>query len=450
MDKILIIDDDQSIRETLFNYLSRKDYAVSSAEDGEEGFEKIKKEHPDLVISDIRMPKLDGLTLLGKIKDYDSQINVIIITAHDDMHSTVKAMQLGAYDYIEKPLELERLKLTITRALENKHLSDKLASFTEEKAGEYTVENLLIGKSHKMKEVYKKIGQVSSGNVTVLVSGESGTGKELVAKAIHYNGYNKQHPFVAVNCTALAESLLESELFGHVKGAFTGSIKDKKGKFELAGEGTIFLDEISEISSKLQVKLLRVLQEKEFERVGGETLIPMKARIIAATNKNLTELVKQGKFRDDLFYRLNVVNIELPPLRERTEDIPILVKHFLSIINHKLHKEVYKVPDDVLELLKNHYWVGNVRELENTLMQAAVLASGDVLLKENILLHQPKKMECSENNLASLSLADIEKIHIERVLNANKWDKQKASEVLGISLPTLYSKINAFKIVKSS
>ena len=448
MDKILIIDDDQSIRETLSNYLSRKNYEVSSAEDGEYGLEKIKDGRPDLVISDIRMPKMDGLSLLAKIKEFDPRINVIIITAHDDMQSTVKAMQLGAYDYIEKPLELERLKVTINRALENKRLSEKLASFTADNEDEFAVENILIGKTHKMKEVYKKIGQVSSGNVTVMVHGESGTGKELVAKAIHYNGYNKNHPFVAVNCTALAESLLESELFGYVKGAFTGSLRDKKGKFELAGEGTIFLDEISEISPNLQVKLLRVLQEKEFERVGGETLVPMQARIIAATNRDLNELVKLGKFREDLFYRLNVVNIELPPLRDRTEDIPLLVKHFLALINQKLHKEVYKVPSRVLEMLKNHYWVGNVRELENTLMQAVVLSSGDVLLEENILLRKPDSPETDKKSLAALSLAEIEKIHIQRVLDANGWDKQKASEILGISLPTLYSKINTYLIKK--
>ena len=449
MDKILIIDDDQSIRETLVNYFSKKNYTMSSAEDGEQGLQKIKEDHPDLVISDIRMPKLNGLSLLEKIKEYDPQINVIIITAHDDMQSTVKAMQLGAYDYIEKPLELERLKVTINRALENKHLSEKLASFTEGNEDEYAVENILIGKTHGMKDVYKKIGQVSSSNVTVLVQGESGTGKELVAKAIHYNGYNKNLPFVAVNCTALAESLLESELFGHVKGAFTGSLRDKKGKFEMAGEGTIFLDEISEISPNLQVKLLRVLQEKEFERVGGEALIPMHARIIAATNRNLGEMVRQGNFREDLFYRLNVVNIELPPLRERVDDIPLLVKHFLTTINQKLHKEVYKVPDNVIELLKNHYWVGNVRELENTLMQAVVLSSGDVLLEENILLRKHDSPESSEKALASLSLSEIEKIHIQRVLEANNWDKQKSSEILGISMPTLYSKINSYNIKSS-
>jgi transcriptional regulator with PAS, ATPase and Fis domain len=296
-----------------------------------------------------------------------------------------------------------------------------------------------------MKDVYKKIGQVSSSKVTVLISGESGTGKELVARSIHYSGITKNYPFVAVNCTALSETLLESELFGHVKGSFTGAMRDKKGKFELAGEGTIFLDEISEISPQLQVKLLRVLQAREFERVGGEVSIAMKARIIAATNKDLGALISEGKFREDLYYRLKVVDIEIPPLRKRSEDIPLLVNHFLGKINAELHKNVNKVPEDVMEMLKEHEWTGNVRELENTLMQAVVLTQGDVLLKENILVRkgeEPAQADYSD----SLSLSEVEKIHIKRVLGANNWNKQRTAEVLQISVPTLYSKMNQYKI----
>lgn len=446
MAKILIIDDDQSIRDTLTNYLKKKNFEIFSAKDGIEGFDKIKKYRPDLVISDIRMPGINGLELLKMIKEFDNRINVIIMTAFDDMQSTIKAMQDGAYDFIEKPLELERLKTSIKRALENKLLSDQLASFTSEYSDGYDVKNTLIGRTKEMKDVYKKIGQVSSSNVTVLIQGESGTGKELVAKAIHYSGATKNKPFIAVNCTALSETLLESELFGHVKGAFTGSIRNKKGKFELAGEGTIFLDEVSEISPNIQVKLLRVLQEREFERVGGETLINMKARVIAATNRDILQLVKDGKFREDLFYRLNVVSIELPTLRKRVGDIPILVKYFLTQINMKLHKNINKVPEDVMEMLKSYHWVGNVRELENTLMQAVVLSTGDVLEKENILLSKNDDKTTSETDLANLSLAEIEKIHIQRVLEANNWDKQKSSGILRISLPTLYSKIASYEI----
>ena len=292
MEKILVIDDDQSIRETLTTFLKRQGYQPMAAEDGSKGVELIRIEMPDLVICDYKMPKMTGLEVLEKIKEIDSSIHFIMITAFDEMQTTVDAMQKGAYDFIEKPLDIDRLKITIKRALDNKKLSEKLDTIIEENAETYEPRNVLIGKTQVMKEIFKKIGQVSSSRVTALIQGESGTGKELVARAIHYSGITKNSPFIPVNCTALTETLLESELFGHVKGAFTGSIKDKKGKFELAGDGTIFLDEISEVSPNLQIKLLRILQEKEFERVGGETVIPMKARIMAATNKNLEKLVE--------------------------------------------------------------------------------------------------------------------------------------------------------------
>ena len=446
MEKILVVDDDKSIRDTLSNYLKRQDFDVYSAENGKSALEITKRVSPDLIITDVRMPEMDGIELLKNVKDIDSHIQVIIISAFDDMQSTVKAMQNGAYDYIEKPLEIDKLKIRINRALENKKLSNHLDALIPANYKEYKIENTLIGKTPEMKNVYKLIGQVSSSRVTTLIEGESGTGKELVAKSVHYCGITKDHPFIAVNCTALTESLLESELFGHVKGAFTGSIKDKKGKFELAGEGTIFLDEISEISPNLQVKLLRVLQEREFERVGGESLIPMRARIIAATNKHLSDLVRDGKFREDLYYRLRVVSIDIPPLRDRTEDIPFLVKHFLRKINTELHKNVNKVPEDVMELLKSHNWVGNVRDLENTLMQAIVLSSDDVLTKENILLRKSEPTSNSNYSFLTLSLEEIEKKHIEAVLKSLNWDKQKAHKILGISLPTLYSKIEKYNI----
>lgn len=445
MNKILVIDDDESIRKTLTSYLRKMNYKVFSAENGIEGIETARKEIPDLVITDIKMPHADGFEVLKKIKEIDSHIHVIMITAFDDMSSTVKAMQKGAYDYIEKPLEIDKLKITINRALENKKMSEQLDSFISVETEEYRSENTLIGKASVMKDVYKKIGQTTTSRVTVLIEGESGTGKELVARAIHYSGITKEKPFIPVNCTALTESLLESELFGHVKGAFTGSIRDKKGKFELAGEGTIFLDEISEISPNLQVQLLRVLQQKEFERVGGETLIPMKARIIAATNKDLNQLVRDGNFREDLYFRLKVVSINLPPLRERLDDVPLLVSHFLAKINKELHKNVSKVPEDVMEMLKNHYWVGNVRELENTLMQAVVLSSDDILNKENILLRRPEPGEINED-VQFISLAENEKKHIKNILDAVKWDKNKAHKILGISLPTLYSKIENYQL----
>jgi len=454
--KILVIDDDESIRKTLTSYLKKLNFDIYSANNGLDGIELAGVEHPDLVISDIKMPGADGFEVLKKVKEIDSHIQVIIISALDDMHSTVKGMQQGAYDYIEKPLEIDKLKIIINRALENKKISEQLASFISTEAEEYQLENTLIGKTPIMKDVYKLIGQTTSSRVTVLIEGESGTGKELVARAIHYSGITKNQPFVPVNCTALTESLLESELFGHVKGAFTGSIRDKKGKFELAGEGTIFLDEISEISHNLQVKLLRILQQKEFERVGGESVIPMKARIIAATNKDLNALVREGKFREDLYFRLKVVSLKLPPLRDRIEDIPLLVSHLLLKINKELHKNVTKIPKEVMEMLANHYWVGNVRELENTLMQAVVLSTDDVLNKENILLSKVRKPEpldlayrqagIKEEGVQFITLSENERNHIKKVLDAVQWDKNKAHKILGISLPTLYSKIETYKL----
>jgi DNA-binding NtrC family response regulator len=445
MDKILVIDDDESIRNSLSKFLQRLNYQVASAANGETGLEIIYKTLPDLVITDIRMPGITGFDLLQKAKSFDPQIHVIMITAHDDMGTTVQAMQQGAYDYIEKPIDTGRLKATITRALENKKLSEKVDTIISGNIDEYKLGNI-IGKSIVMKDVYKIIGHVSNSRVTALISGESGTGKELVAKSIHYSGLTKDQPFIAVNCTAITESLLESELFGHEKGAFTGSVKEKKGKFELAGEGTIFLDEISEMTPNLQVKLLRVLQEKEFERVGGETTILMKARIIAATNKNLAELIKEGKFREDLFFRLNVVNIILPPLRQRKEDIPLLVNYFLTKINHELHKNVVKISEDVMKMLMEYDWKGNVRELENTLLQAVVLSSGDMLVKENILISNIQ----SANDLlpVGVSLAELEKRYIKQTLDSTNWNKTKTAEILKISAPTLYSKIDFYKLTE--
>ncbi|MFA8344324.1 MAG: sigma-54-dependent transcriptional regulator [Rhodothermaceae bacterium] len=449
-DKILIVDDDKSIRQTLKNLFTRENFVVECAENGAEAIELIQKERPDLIISDMRMPEITGLELLEKVKELDSNIPFIIITAYDEMQSTIEAIQKGALDYIEKPIEIDKIRHTVRKALENKKLSNKLESFSNENNQFNDTKNILIGKTQSMRDVYKIIGQVSINKVLTLIQGESGTGKELVARAIHFSGITKTHPFIPVNCSALTESLLESELFGHVKGAFTGSVRDKKGKFELANEGTIFLDEISEVSPQLQVKLLRVLQEREFERVGGEVTIPLKARILAATNRNLQKLVEQGKFREDLYYRLKVVTIDVPPLRERREDIPVLIDHFLKKINNELHKNVTKISDEVIEILTNHTWIGNVRELENTLMQAIVLSTGDILEKENVLLRKDGNVSSEFDDVTKYTISDVEKMHIDKMLKAVKWDKAKAAKFLGISLPTLYSKIENYKLSDKS
>ncbi|MGB5896488.1 MAG: sigma-54 dependent transcriptional regulator [Ignavibacteriaceae bacterium] len=446
MEKILIIDDDESMRDTLKLFLADSDYEIFLAESGTQGINIMEQDHPDIVISDVMMPDINGFDVLMKSKKLDQNINVIMLTAFDDMESTIKAIQLGAYDYLSKPIEQERLKIIIKRALASKKLSERFSDNTSERSIKFKKENSLIGHAPAMKEIFKQIGHVSLNRVTVLIQGESGTGKELISKIVHYSGITKDHPFIAVNCSALTETLLESELFGHVKGAFTGALRNKKGMFELAGDGSIFLDEISETSLGFQVKLLRVIQEKEFVRVGDESTIPVKARIITSTNRNLSELIKDGKFREDLYYRLNVFNINVPPLRYRKEDIPQLVVFLLEKINRDLHKNVNKVPYETMEMLQNYNWIGNVRELENILTQAVVLAKGTVLEKEYLLLKMEENSQIDLNIPLNLSLAEVEKQYIQRVLDSVKWNKTEAKKILGIAKSTLYKKIDEYGI----
>ncbi|MGA7839013.1 MAG: sigma-54 dependent transcriptional regulator [Ignavibacteriaceae bacterium] len=442
---ILVIDDDVSTVETLDIFITGLGYDVSLAYNGREGLKLFDEKKPDLVLTDMVMPELGGMDVLKKIKENKSGVPVIIITAVNEMDTIISAIQEGAYDYVEKPIDISNLKVIIKNALETSTLEERLEDITKIFVGKDNDDDIIVGNSPLIKEILKKIGKISSSRVNVLIQGESGTGKELISRTIHYSGVTKDKPFIAVNSAALPETLLESELFGHVKGSFTGAIRDKKGKFELAENGTIFLDEIADISPSLQVKLLRVIQEREFERVGGETTISMNARIIAATNKNLEKLVKEGKFREDLYYRLNVFTINVPPLRERKSDISLLVIHILKKINKELHKNVIKIPYEVIDILQNYKWVGNVRELGNILMQAVLLAKGDVLEKENILLSKIKYYGYEEN-LEDFRLSEVENMHIKYVLDKVNWNKTKAAKLLGISKQTLYTKIKAYSI----
>lgn len=354
---------------------------------------------------------------------------------------------MGAFDYLEKPINPSQLKTAVRDALELLKVSNNLQNIIPEDISSVLVDNLLVGKTPQMKNIFKNIGRISMNKVNVMIQGETGTGKELIARLIHFSGITRDNPLVVVNCSALTESLLESELFGHVKGSFTGSIRDKAGKFEQAGEGTIFLDEISEVSMNTQVKLLRVIQELEFEKVGGETTIPMKARIITATNKDLEELIKQGKFREDLYYRLKVFTIHLPPLRERREDIRDLVIHFLNKQNKRFNKNLNKIGEGVIELLQKHDWQGNVRELENTILQAIVMSKADVLEKENItLITRSQPVAESPAEMPFKTLAELEKFHIKRVLDELKWNKQEAAGYLDITRPTLNAKIEKYQL----
>lgn len=445
---ILVIDDDDSIRESLRDFLQTRKYEVETASDGPEGLELFRRLKPDLVLSDVRMEGMNGIEVLKAIRTIDRNTPFIIMTAFGEMDSVIQAMKLGAYDYIEKPFDASEVESLIARALESTESDSGLDVAEAVSTGDLVEDRVIIGRSRGIIDVLKKIGQVSTNRVNVLIQGESGTGKELVSRIIHRSGPTRECPFVAVDVSALPETLLESELFGHVKGAFTGATRDRKGRFELAGEGTVFLDEISEISLSLQSKLLRVLQEREFQRVGDDAVIPMKARIIAATNRNLNELVKQGGFRQDLFYRISVFTINIPPLRERKEDIPLLVSYLLKKIDRETHKRVMKVPQDVMLVLQDHEWVGNVRELENVLMQAVVLARGEVLGRECIIFRDENKLNMKPRpQELSLDLAEME--HIRYVLEQTKWDKAKAARLLNISRQTLYNKIKAYKITPS-
>ncbi len=442
MRSILIIDDDPLIRKTLSSHLSRDDFEVHLAEDGEDGLELYDEKSPDLVVLDIRLPDMDGLEALKKIKKKDENASVIIMTAYDDMKTTVEAIKSGAFEYLVKPLDYVELDLTIDKAFQVKGLEEKLSYLVEERQKEYTIDNI-IGHSPQMRGVFKLIGSVADTRTNILIQGESGTGKELVAKAIHYNSPYRGEPFIVINCSAISDTLLESELFGHMKGAFTDAVCETKGKFEIAGKGTLFLDEIGDVSPNLQSKLLRVIENRDFMKVGGEKILKTEARIIAATNQELLKLIHQGKFREDLYYRLKVVEINLPPLRERKEDIPELVAYLLEKINRDLRRNVRKVPPRVMKSLMNFPWKGNVRELENALTGAVILAKGDVILEEN-LPHEGSEGKTFPQALVSLK--EIEKDYIQHVLKAIKGNKTQASRILQITRPTLDKKIKEYDI----
>jgi DNA-binding NtrC family response regulator len=443
MRSILVIDDDTSICETLEISFSEKGYHVSTALNGEEGFRKFQTENPDVILLDIRMPGIDGLTLLEKIKEIQSDTYVVIMTAYDDMQTTIRAMQLGAYEYVRKPLDADEIESTVTRALENRELNGRMNGALKEISQKYELNNI-IGRSKPMREIFKTIGSASTSRVTVLIRGESGTGKELIAKAIHFNSADKNRPFIAINCTAIPETLFESELFGYEKGAFTGAIAMKKGKFELAENGTIFFDEIGDVSLGIQAKLLRVLQEKRFERVGGVHPLATEARIVAATNKHLEQMIEHGQFREDLYYRLKVIEISVPPLRERREDIPLLMEFLLDKINTEFNQRVRKVAPEAMAWLCCQTWKGNVRELENVLRRAVVLAKGDVLLREYLPPPEEKLSDSESGGLRTLH--DIEREYIIRVLQTTNNNKVKACEILNISRPTLDRKIKKYKL----
>lgn len=443
MNLVLVIDDDPLIGRTLTSHFSQKGYEVSWCDSGEEAFQVLEKTSPDFILLDVRLPDIDGLEILRRIKEKEPRAFIVIMTAYDDMKTTVEAIKLGAFEYLVKPLNFIELDLTLAKLKEIKSLQTKVSYLLEEKQKEYTIDNI-IGRSPQMREVFKLIGSVANTRTNVLIQGESGTGKELVAKAIHYNSPWRSEPFIVINCSTLSETLLESELFGHVKGAFTDAVTETRGKFEIAGKGTLFLDEVGDISPNLQAKLLRVIETKDYMKVGGEKILKAEARIIAATNQNLKTLVDKGKFREDLYYRLKVVEINLPPLRERREDIPELVAYLLEKINRELRKNVRVVPAEVMKMLVEAPWRGNVRELENALTRAVILARGEVILPEYLFVESEASRVITEE---LKPLWEVEKEYIQHVLWQVKGNKLRASEILGISRPTLDKKIREYRLV---
>lgn len=449
--KVLIVDDEKSMRLTLSMLLKRRGYAVDEAATVREAVRRIEREVYDLVVTDLRLSDGDGLELLRETKRISPETEVIILTAFGSIESAVEAIRLGAFDYLTKPIEPDDLLLHVRKAIEHKRLRNAVQNLRSQVKERYKLGNI-IGKSAAMQRIFEMITVVSKTDTTVLIQGESGTGKELVAKAIHTHSHRANGPFVAVNCGAIPEPLFESELFGHVRGAFTGASYNRKGLFEEADGGTIFLDEVSEIPHSLQVKLLRVLEEKQIRRVGSNETIPIDVRVIAATNKDLKTLVDEGKFRDDLFYRLNVVMIELPLLKDRPDDILPLAEHFLERFSAKLGKEISEISPEARRMLLSYDWPGNVRELENVIERAVLLSQDRIIGPDDL----PETIHKSSGDVvfkfivegleAGYTLRDLERRYIEAVLWRNRGNRSKTAEQLGIGRNTLWRKIKEYGI----
>ncbi len=445
IERVMVVDDDTLGREYLYETLTRVGYEVTAVSDGQQAIAKITKEGYDLIFLDMKMPGMCGMEVLEKVKNISPETVVILMTAYGTIETAVEAMKKGAYDYIIKPFSPDQVEHVILRVNERQKLITenkywRTNSHVDEKL------NPIFSKNSKMAQIYEQIKKVAQSKASVLIQGESGTGKELIAHALHTHSPRCEKPFIRVNCAALAESLLESELFGHERGAYTGAISKHVGRFELANEGTLLLDEISEISLNIQAKLLRVLEEEEFERVGGEKTIRIDVRIIATTNRNLMSEIQEGTFREDLFYRLNVVPIYLPPLRERREDIPLLVSYYLKKYSLENSAMVKSVDKDAMDYLCQYNWPGNIRELKNTIQRAVVMGSSEILQLEQItslITHQDMKQ--SEKVLpAGKALEDVEKDLIYNTLEMTGGNKTRAAELLKITTRTLRNKLNRY------
>jgi two-component system nitrogen regulation response regulator GlnG len=463
MKNILVVDDEESLRWVLKKGLEKKGYNVHTAENGRTALSFLSKNEYLLIFLDIFLPDINGLKFLEDIKKERENIVVVIMTAQGTMKSTIEAMQKGAYDYITKPFDMEEIYLLIDRIENLKRLEKRVCTLEEELKTKYDAGEI-IGKSQKMKEVFKMIGRAASSDTTVFITGESGTGKELVARALYMSSKRSKGPFIAVNCAAIPKELIESELFGYEKGAFTGATELREGKFELADGGTLFLDEIGDMDVSLQAKLLRVIQEREFYRIGGRIPIKVDVRIITATNQDIDSAIREKRFREDLYHRLNVITIFLPPLRERREDIPILAKHFLKRFSNELNSNVKNITDDAIDILKSHEWKGNVRELENIIKRAVVISSSDSIISEHLPFNADLRLKAAaksntdfilakvqdtigKGNLYNEIIREVEKELLGVILKKTEWNQLKAAEILGINRNTLSRKIKELGIV---
>jgi two-component system response regulator AtoC len=448
---ILVADDDASIRSLLKQLLQEGGYAVHEAATGVEVVDKVKDATPDLVIMDVRMPELDGIEALSRVKAASPKTAVLIMTAFGSSNAAIRAMDLGAFDFVTKPFDLDKISYTVRNVFERQDLAREVETLRGEISSLVQTERI-VGNSVAMQEVYKTIGKVAKSDATVLLTGESGTGKELVAEALHYNSSRRAGPLVKVSCAALPETLVEAELFGHEKGSVTGALTQRRGRFELADKGTIFLDEIAEMSLQTQTKLLRVLQDHKIERVGSAIPITVDIRVVCATNRDLQKLVEQSKFRDDLFYRLNVIHVHMPPLRERKEDIPALVEHFLAKHRYSATAQPAAISEEALRRLMEYGWPGNVRELENVVERAVTLARGEVITSKELPFgdHEEGREDGegdgvpSERSFFKKSVAQFEKDLIMKALRDAAGNRSKAAEMLGIYRRLLYAKIKEY------
>jgi two-component system, NtrC family, response regulator PilR len=453
METILIIDDEKSLLELLTVVFKKEGYGVKTAPTAAGGFEILAKEEIDLVVTDIKMPGADGMDILRYARENLPDLPVILITAYGSIAQAVEALKAGALDYVVKPFDVEELKIIVGRGLASRRLKQENLLLKRDLKDRYGFEQM-IGKSRAMQEIYILIEKVASTDSTVMITGESGTGKEMAARAVHLQGARRDHPFVSINCAALPENLLESELFGHVRGSFTGAVSDKKGMFELAQRGTLFLDEVGEMSPWTQVKLLRALQERKVRRVGGADEIPVDVRIIAATNQDLKKRIQEGKFREELYYRLNVISIDMPPLRRRVEDIPLLISHFLQKYCDKMGKKPKRFTPEVVGLLEGYPWPGNIRELENVIERIVAIEDRETVtascLPQEIISPQKKKLETQVLFAPGFSLTqhldDITKKYIQEALGVTGGSLQKAAPLLGLSYRTIRYLIGKFDL----